>query len=286
MNSPTKLAAKIFQQGSTTFFYSSIFFPSSIRVDVFDLYAFVRKADDYVDQKSPQKKEYLELKRQCQQALAGEKVDDEVAARFANLCLKLDIPKKWIDAFFSSMEMDLDNKQYQSMDDTLEYIFGSAEVIGLCMSRIMGLSQKAEESARMLGRAFQYINFIRDIDEDNELGRRYFPKETLDTYQLKELTYHAAIKQRKQFAKFLRDQIKLYQSWTKEASKGFRYIPTRFRIPIQTASKMYLWTASILHKDPLMVFCHKVKPSKYQVMRQIIYETVSIKFIPPKLPAK
>ena len=56
------------------------------------------------------------------------------------------------------------------MEELIDYMYGSAEVVGLMMARIMGINREADFCARMLGRAMQYINFIRDIDEDGKLG--------------------------------------------------------------------------------------------------------------------
>ena len=69
--------------------------------------------------------------------------------------------------------MDIKKKEYNSLEETLEYIYGSAEVIGFFMAKIIGLSDESLYYAGRLGRSMQYINFIRDIEEDNNLGRRY-----------------------------------------------------------------------------------------------------------------
>jgi phytoene synthase len=85
------------------------------------------------------------------------------------------------------MQMDIDKREYKTLDDTLEYIYGSAEVIGLFMAQIMGLPEEAHDFAKMQGRAMQFINFIRDIDEDITLGRRYFPTQDLKEFSLANL---------------------------------------------------------------------------------------------------
>ncbi len=84
------------------------------------------------------------------------------------------------------MEHDLSESSCETLEDVLTYIYGSAEVIGLFMARIMDLDEASFPYAAMLGRAMQYINFIRDIAEDNELGRRYLPLLDTSLVSLKE----------------------------------------------------------------------------------------------------
>ncbi|MDG6217995.1 MAG: squalene/phytoene synthase family protein, partial [Candidatus Thermoplasmatota archaeon] len=172
----------LFRQGSTTYFYSSLFFPTKIRKQVFILYAFVRQADNYVDKIPQDKNGFYAFKERFEQAWNGEETDDIIVDSFALLAKEKRFEKEWIDAFFSSMEMDLIKQVYQDMDDTLKYIYGSAEVIGLFMARLLGLVDRSFESAKHLGRSMQYINFIRDINEDNSLGRQYFPQTELARY--------------------------------------------------------------------------------------------------------
>ncbi len=81
--------------------------------------------------------------------------------------------------FFDSMQLDTTVRRYDSLDDIINYMHGSAEVVGLMMARMMGLPEEALPLAAMQGRAMQYANFVRDIGEDNHLGRCYFPEEDL-----------------------------------------------------------------------------------------------------------
>mgnify|MGYP003654116912 CR=1 FL=1 len=93
---------------------------------------------------------------------------------------KYDIDHDLIESFFRSMAMDLDFTTYND-DRYLEYIYGSAEVVGLmCLKVFVGgdeeAYQKLKTPAQMLGSAFQKVNFLRDIKSDyEERGRVYFP---------------------------------------------------------------------------------------------------------------
>ena len=104
-------------------------------------------------------------------------------------------------------------------------------------------NDRADESARYLGKAMQFINFIRDIDEDLDLNRTYFPKDSMAEYGLTGLTRGEARRKPEEFKAFIRSQIKVYFEWQIKAELGLRYIPKRMRVAVKTASDMYLWTA-------------------------------------------
>ena len=99
-------------------------------------------------------------------ALLGKCTSDIIINSFFELLHRKSFQSSWVDAFFKSMEMDLIKKRYETIEETLSYIYGSAEVIGLMMAKILDLDPQSYPFARYLGRAMQYINFIRDIDED------------------------------------------------------------------------------------------------------------------------
>jgi phytoene synthase len=110
----------------------------------------------------------------------------------------------------------------------------------------------------------QYINFIRDIKEDIKLGRCYFPEIIRKKFEIN--SWNDDIKNNKQFDQFVQAQIEQYLEWQSEAQKGWKYIPYRSRIAVMTASDGYLWTARQIRKNPKIVFDHKVKPSKSQII--------------------
>jgi len=266
----------LFKEGSRTYFYSSIFFPTTIRKDVFILYAFVRKADNYVDSVPQDVQGFYDFKERFNRSWQGEDTDDIVVDSFVYLAKEKKFEKEWIDAFLASMEMDITKKIYDTMDETLKYIYGSAEVIGLMMARVLGLVDRSFEHAKYLGRAMQYINFIRDIDEDNKLGRRYFPTEELEKYGLSSLSYNVVKDHPERFTDFMHAQLELYCGWQEWAEHGYGFIPRRYLIPIKTASEMYKWTGYQIYKNPFLVFKYKVKPMISQILSKTLINMVEI----------
>ena len=205
-----KTLYSIFQQGSRTYFYSSLFFPTNVRRDVFKLYGFVRKADNFVDSVPQNVNGFFKFKRKYEQALTGKTTNDVVIDSFVDLMQRKNFEEKWIDAFFASMEMDLHKTSYETLEETLKYIYGSAEIIGLMMAKTMNLPDESLQHAKHLGRAMQYINFIRDIAEDLQYNRIYFPKEELEKHKLKNLNYEQTKKNPEGFSNFVEEQLHRY----------------------------------------------------------------------------
>ena len=263
-----------FKRGSTTYFNSSIFFPAKLRRDVFILYGFLRTVDDFVDSIPQKENEFHSFKRAYQRSLHGEHTDNVIIQSFVELLRRKDFDPSWVDAFLTSMELDLIKKEHRTLEETLHYMYGSAEVVGLFMAKIMSLSMDSYPYARLLGRAMQYINFIRDIEEDRQLDRVYLP---LEESGLDNLSWEYVRARPELFKQFIQVQIERYKTWNAEAEKGFSYIPLRYLIPVKTASDMYNRAACEIEMNPFIVYQKRVKPSRLQVLSRIIYNSLYIK---------
>jgi 15-cis-phytoene synthase len=271
-----KTIYSIFKKGSKTYFYSTIFFPKAVKRDVFLLYSFLRKADDYVDSIPQDSDGFYAFKDRYKEAKSGVVTGDVVVDSFVELASRKKFDSKWVDAFLNSMEMDIYKSSYKNMDELNTYLYGSSEVVGLFMAKIMDLSKDSYNGARHLGRAMQYINFIRDINEDITLGRLYFPKDDLDEFELENLEEEHTKKNVEGFNGFVRKQLDTYKGWQKTAEESFSYIPYRYLISIKTASDMYNWTAKEIESDPLVVYRRKVKPSAPKIVFNVFSNSVGL----------
>ena len=263
---PERELRRVFRKGSRTYFNSSRFFPRAVREDVSILYGFVRTADDHVDAVPQRADAFHAFAGSFRAARGGRPSGDPIVDGFAALEKRLGFDPGWADAFLRSMAMDLEKSRYESVEETLEYIRGSAEVIGLMMASIMALPPESHPSAVQLGRAMQYINFIRDIGEDVRLGRSYLPAREMARYGLRGLGPEDASRTPEAFRAFIRAEIGRFRAWQAEAERGFRYLPRRLLVAVRTASEMYKWTASRIESDPLIVHRTKVKPSKWRIV--------------------
>ncbi len=267
--------ARIFKAGSTTYFNSSLFFPPAMRAEVFALYGFVRVADNLVDAVPQDVAGFRRFAARYRAALAGQPAGDVILDDFVALARRRAFDPAWTEAFLASMEADLTKRFYRTEAETLEYVYGSAEVIGLFMARIMRLPEESLAAARMLGRAMQYINFIRDVAEDAGLGRRYLPLERdgrrlLDVPDDWRPTPEWARANPEAWRSYLRGHLDRYETWQAAAEAGYRFISRRPRMAVRTAGDMYNWTARQIARDPWVVFVRKVKPRKARIVWQAL----------------
>jgi len=270
----------IFKSGSKTYFYSSLFFPPKIRDEVSTLYAFVRTADNFVDSVPQDQAGFYAFRQKFMAAWQGNgPVGDPVIDRFLELAKKNKFQLEWVQAFLESMEMDLHKTQYKNLAELENYIFGSAEVVGLMMARILGLPEEADRCARLQGKAMQFINFLRDINEDLKLGRVYFPQDELRFNGVESLEYTWVSKNQEIFNKFTLHQIARYRQWQEQAAEGYKYIPRTYLPPIKTAAEMYNWTAEQIKRDPMEVFRKTVKPSKLRIIMTVLRHKMENCFI-------
>ncbi|MCD8484312.1 phytoene/squalene synthase family protein [Candidatus Woesebacteria bacterium] len=248
------LQTSIFKEGSVTYFYSSRFFPPAILRKISSLYAYVRVIDDIMDTTKYNKKQLEIFWQQTQNAWSGEAVTNSVVQDFIQLAKTHAFEWEWIEAFWSSMRQDQTKSHYDTYQELEEYMYGSAEVIGLMMARILKLPKKAEHAARLQGRAMQFVNFIRDVGEDVHLHRNYlgYSQEIANDPEL--------------WATFIRQQIDHYWQMQQEAEKGYRFIPRQYLIPIKTAADMYGWTARRIYDNPSIVWRRQLKPRPWSVM--------------------
>ncbi|ASS50085.1 MAG: phytoene synthase [Candidatus Fluviicola riflensis] len=167
---------------STSFSLGIRFLAKDLQKPIYAIYGFVRFADEIVDSFHDFNKEELftDFTRQTYDALEQGISLNPILNSFQWVVNEYKIPKELITAFLQSMEMDLNNKAYHQRDYE-DYIFGSAEVVGLMCLKVFVRGNEVEYErlktpAMKLGSAFQKINFLRDIHSDfHVLGRMYFP---------------------------------------------------------------------------------------------------------------
>ena len=169
-----------------TYFLATRLLPAWKRRHVHALYGFTRYADEIVDQTEelPPAERAARLDDWASRFLAGlhgEPVHDPLLPAVLHTIAVFDLDRDDFASFLKSMAMDLTVTSYRTYNDLLDYMEGSAAVIGTMMLPILGSSDPtaAREPARQLGFAFQLTNFIRDVAEDLDRGRTYLPDSDL-----------------------------------------------------------------------------------------------------------
>lgn len=177
------ISTQVTKSYSSSFFLSTTLLEKNVKEAIHGIYGFVRFADEIVDTMHDSDKLYLinKFEKDMQEALDQKISLNPILNSFQLAVNKYNIPYVYIDSFMKSMKMDIDKKQYNTQAETEEYVYGSANVVGLMCLKVFchkqeELFQELIEPASMLGSAFQKVNFLRDLKADvEELHRSYFP---------------------------------------------------------------------------------------------------------------
>lgn len=172
----------ITKQYSTSFSLGIRMFAPKFRMPIYAIYGFVRIADEIVDTFHEYDKSVLlaKYKQDTFEAIEKRVSFNPVLNAFQEVVNAYKIDIELIEAFLKSMEMDLYNSKFE-VDEYNEYIYGSAEVVGLMCLRVFSegneeVYRQLKAPAQKLGSAFQKINFLRDIKSDYDVRARiYFP---------------------------------------------------------------------------------------------------------------
>ena len=202
-----------------------------LRQPIYNIYGFVRFADEIVDTFHDYDKESLltEFKEETYRAIDRKISLNPVLHSFQQTVNEYNIDHDLIESFFNSMEMDLQIKAYDSRNFS-QYVYGSAEVVGLMCLYVFcegkkDMYEKLKEPARALGAAFQKVNFLRDVKADFQgLSRMYF--RGCDFNNFKECD-------KKQIEADIQNDFK-------EAYSGILKLPLKSRFGVYVAYKYYL----------------------------------------------
>ncbi|HUH52093.1 MAG TPA: phytoene/squalene synthase family protein [Flavobacterium sp.] len=184
-----KISKAVTEKYSTSFSLGILALKPAIRPAIYAIYGYVRLADEIVDSFHDYDKRKLLDRFKADTWLALEEGIslNPILQSFQETVNTYDIDRKLIEQFLHSMEMDLQQIDYNS-DLYKEYILGSAEVVGLMCLHVFVEGDKIafdnlKPFAMKLGSAFQKINFLRDIKDDYQLlGRSYFPNIDMEVF--------------------------------------------------------------------------------------------------------
>lgn len=229
---------------STSFSLATKMLAPSIRSHIYNIYGFVRFADEIVDTfHAYDKKELFDnFESELKASLAARISLNPILNSFQHTYHTYNIPYHLVDAFMKSMRMDLHKKEYRTEAEYKEYIYGSADVVGLMCLKVFvkgddSQYERLKESAMSLGSAFQKVNFLRDLKADFEdLNRAYFPHANL--MELDEQSKENIVSEiRSDFAK---------------GYQGILHLPAEAKFGVYTAYKYYYKLLKKLQNTPSM----------------------------------
>jgi phytoene/squalene synthetase len=242
---------------STSFTLATKMLDSSIRQDIYNIYGFVRFADEIVDSfHNYDKKELLNLFEKDLKKSIEDKISlNPILNSFQKTVHNYQIDYELVDSFLNSMKLDLDKNKYLTKKEFDQYVYGSADVVGLMCLKVFVKGNKNQYNdlrpyAMSLGSAFQKVNFLRDLKADHDgLNRSYFPNLNIDEFD-------------EPSKKIILDEI---DKDFRHALKGIFKLPSSARFGVYTAYKYYLKLLNKLRKThPLKIKSSRIRVPNYQ----------------------
>lgn len=282
------------REHGTSYYLANRFFPKEIKKDVFALYAFVRIPDDVVDEpwvdpvwaRKELERMWWVFERLHQELSLNPSHWGEdplwewkqVAYAAAHLFHKKWIPIERAKDFFAAMYADLDKKVYTSYIELQWYMYGSAEVVGLMMCKIIGYDDAQEEevfrTAKLLWEAMQYTNFLRDIKEDLlEYDRMYIPEDRLIQHDLNHVLLTQYIGNKpvdERWQKCMSAQVLQCKELYREANKGIALLDPQWRRAVRIASWMYESILDKIVRHEYDVFSYSARTTPWEKLRALL----------------
>ena len=250
---------KVTSSYSTSFSTAVNMLSPAIRPAIHSIYGFVRFADEIVDTFHDWDNEYLldKFEKDLDEAIEMQISLNPILNSFQHTVREYNIDRSLIDAFLKSMRMDLQKNNYETKEEYEDYIYGSADVVGLMCLKVFvngenDKYEKLKEGAMHLGSAFQKVNFLRDLKNDVEiLNRSYFPH--LNISNLDEKSKQKIINE--------------IEEDFRQALKGIAQLPTTSKFGVYTA---YIYYRQLLKK------IKNTPPMKVMQMRIRVNNAVKI----------
>ena len=250
----------------TTYYWSTKVLPVDKRPHVHALYGFCRYADDIVDDLGP----VPVAEREAALASFGERFFHDLAAgsstdpvlmAVVDTVRKFPIDPECFRRFLRSMTMDLTVATYETWEDLLGYMDGSAAVIGEMMLPILEPHDEAAFGhARDLGNAFQLTNFLRDVNEDLDRGRVYIPQDDVRRFGV-DLTTRSCSPE---FVELMKFEIARCRTLYDSADKGIAMLPPRSARCIRAARVLYSRILERIEAQQYDVFSERASVSTVQ----------------------
>jgi 15-cis-phytoene synthase len=241
-------ARRLHRKHGTSYYFASRLFPPAARLATEALYGFFRVPDEIVDSSPLQSvDDALEVRRKLKawrdewvKAYETGHSDEPVLRVTAFVFHRYAIPFDYSLHFLGAMEMDLEKTRYENYAELEGYMYGSAAVVGLMMTHVIGFSDdRALHYAGQLGYAMQLTNFLRDIDEDYVQRQRvYMPQNELAQFGLSD-EYIAQRRFSREFQEFVKYQAARAHLLYDDANIGINFLHPEGRLPVRVASALY-----------------------------------------------
>lgn len=258
-----------------TFYFASLFFSKSIREDIKNIYLFCRYIDDIGDDKNYKKDSKINLNK-IKKELKVKRSRNLIISNYINILKKYDIETSIPNDLINGVLSDLNSVNIKTINELLTYSYKVAGTVGLMMCNVMNVNQKELRiKGIQLGMAMQLTNIARDIKEDLERDRVYFPME----FRSKGIkNFNLLLKKRilrKQFSKDLKRLLDFSDIIYQIAWKGVVKLPNKYKLPIAIAAYLYQSIGFKIREREYNIWDRRIyltKPEKIMNTIKIIYK--------------
>jgi phytoene synthase len=274
-----KKAQAIQKLHGTSYYLATQFFPKSLRQATYALYSFVRIPDQIVDEPG---KDPLQARDELERWIVawrgemdGKPSGNSLIALSTELFTTYKVPRQYGEDFLAAMLQDTTQDRYESYKALEQYMYGSAAVVGLMMTHIVGMvpgadHEKVTKAATYLGNAMQLTNFLRDIDEDyRDRGRIYLPLDEMHRYGVSERDI-ASRKMSENLKRLVRFQVERSRDLFAAAEPGIVFLNPKARRAVRLAGKLYAGILDSIAEQDYNPFAGRARVGKLRKMKIIL----------------
>jgi len=259
-----RYCVRVARSRAKNFYYSFILLSAQQRKAMCAIYAFMRYCDDLSDEPGATRVPMERWRAELEDALEGRFSDHPVWPAFHHTVRRFGIPHDYFRRMIDGVSSDLEPHRFETFDELYQYCYQVASVVGLTIIHIFGFdTRSALPLAEKCGIAFQLTNILRDVREDAELGRIYFPAEDLRRFGVSEEDLRSGNKS-EAFLKLMRFEAGRARAYYNESAPLLDLIHPRSRSSLWALISIYSRLLERIEATNYDVFTRRVRLSLFE----------------------
>ena len=259
-----RYCVKVARSRAKNFYYSFVLLSSQQRKAMCAIYAFMRYCDDLSDEPGATRAPMERWRAELEEALEGRFSDHPVWPAFHHTVRRFGIPHEYFRQMIDGVTSDLEPRHYETFDDLYQYCYRVASVVGLTIIHIFGFdTRSALPLAEKCGVAFQLTNILRDVREDAERGRIYFPAEDLRRFGVSEEDLRTG-NRTAEFVKLMRFEAGRARAYYNESAPLLDLIHPRSRSSLWALISIYSRLLERIEAANYDVFTRRVRLTLFE----------------------
>jgi len=255
---------KVARSRAKNFYYSFVLLSAPQRKAMCAIYAFMRYCDDLSDEPGATRAPMERWRAELEEALEGRFSDHPVWPAFHHTVRRFGIPHEYFRQMIDGVSSDLEPRQYETFDELYRYCYQVASVVGLTIIHIFGFdTRSALPLAEKCGVAFQLTNILRDVREDAERGRIYFPAEDLRSFGVSEDDLRTG-KRTAEFVKLMRFEAGRARAYYNESAPLLDLVHPRSRSSLWALISIYSRLLERIEAANYDVFTRRVRLTLFE----------------------